>query len=93
MKHPYFHAGAKPVFDSSRAGTRIIAERQDEPGGPELEGFGAFDPMADLMGDWSWKPHRYAQDPGSATDAEAVNARLRKRGHLALVKTLKRETA
>ena len=46
-----------PVFDSSKTGERVTAERQDQPGAElNLKGFGSRD--TDCGGDWSWKPYR-----------------------------------
>ncbi len=72
MKHPPFLADM-PVFDTTPSGRAVIAEHQGEHGEMDLEGFGAFDPLADLVGDWSWKPHRYKPDPGRVLTREEID--------------------
>lgn len=61
-----------PVFDSSRFGDFVNAEREDEPGAEctlsEEDDLAEQDLNADLIGDWSYKPGRYPKDTGKVYD-------------------------
>lgn len=52
-----FDERAQSVFDRSRFGFNVAAERHDEPG-DEVITLQIGDVLADNMGDWSWKPRR-----------------------------------
>ena len=80
-----------PVFGRSKVGSRVSAERRDCAGNEETWRKAAeadnldqedrvVDPMADLLGDWSWKPDRYVPDPGRVWSAAEVAALNTERG-------------
>jgi len=69
LRYPALDAKDVPLFDSSRNGKRIRAERYDEPGNESPTEASITDPTvrhrrrgsilnADTSGDWSWKPGR-----------------------------------
>jgi hypothetical protein len=63
------------VFDLSKTGERVQAERYDEPGKENFalkDEYDVPDLMASLMGDWSWKPYRYKQDPGHIFTSDEI---------------------
>jgi hypothetical protein len=69
MIHPQLDAKDVPVFDTTKAGLRVRAERFDEPGRENLttqkatespKNGGVLQALLsiDIHGDWSWKPNR-----------------------------------
>lgn len=79
------------LFDLTRTGGRMTAERKDRLGEEQrwrardemdpghTRGDKMDDPEFDLRGDWSWKPDRYPEDPGrvwSAAEVAALNRSL-----------------
>ena len=85
MKHPFLNQSDVSVFDGSRSGKKVRAERYDEPGAEHPTEGDITDPTvrhrrrahvltASTDGDWSWKPHRYPQDPGYVLTREEIDA-------------------